>query len=168
MIDKKNNMRNLIYTILIVLLMISCGKDDNESEGIPPTKAALDTLDLHRFVDQFSVYSKAWKNYRAYEAWPNGELFYDPNINKVCQVYSAREKHVDLGNGDVFFRNKDENGIWSEPVAVATWNDDSQFSKRCHAAGICKNGDYIALVLETIFLSVTMLKYMYTEAQIKV
>lgn len=140
----------VICVALIIGSNMSCSKEN--IIGIGQTQGALDSLDICRFINQFSRYHKAWENQRLYEAWPMGQLFYDPNTQKVCQVYCARDKHVDLGQGDVYFRCKDEYGEWSQPVLIATWANNKR-SKRCHGAGICTNGNYIALILEddTIF-----------------
>ena len=87
----------------------------------------------------------AWEPQENYEAWPHGCVFYDKNNGKINIVYSGRDSHLDNRNGRVYFRSRYEFGKWAEPVLVADNSDG--VAKRCHGAGVDKNGNYIALVL---------------------
>lgn len=134
-----------LYKLLFVLLTLEgCDKESFDEGKDNLTKYPTE---MQSFIISFSHLQKAWTDQNAeYEAWPLGQLWYDTNCNKVCQVYNSRNSHVDLQNGNVLFRNKDELGKWSKPIIVASWKTD-KISKRCHGAGVCANGDYIALVV---------------------
>ena len=129
------------------IIFCACTKDDILIEEPPSATLEDYPAEMRAFLASFSSFHRAWQDQTAiYEAWPLGQLWYDPSNEKVCQVYNAREKHEDLHHGNVLFRNKNERGEWSDPIVVALWNSDNS-SKRCHGAGVCPNGDYIALVL---------------------
>lgn len=133
---------------LLSIFVIACEGEDYYDPNEPPSAKIEDfPLEMQQFLTSFSKYHKAWDDQdNVYEAWPLGQLWYDSSNGKVCQVYSSRDCHVDLRHGKVLFRNKDEEGIWSASTVVANWESDSH-SKRCHGAGLCANGDYIALVV---------------------
>lgn len=133
---------------LLTIFVVACEGEDFY-DPIEPSSAKIEDfpLEMQQFLASFSKYHKAWEDQdNVYEAWPLGQLWYDSSNGKVCQVYSSRDCHVDLKHGKVLFRNKDEEGIWSASTVVSTWESDSH-SKRCHGAGLCANGDYIALVV---------------------
>lgn len=135
----------LLAISFLALFVMACEGEDI----LEPASATMNDFppSMQQFLISFSNYQKAWEDQdNVYEAWPLGQLWYDDSNGKVCQVYSSRDRHVDLQHGKVYFRNKDEEGMWSSSKLVATWESDSH-SKRCHGAGLCNNGDYIALVI---------------------
>lgn len=149
-----------ILLFIIFLLIFACEGEQIIEE---PSSAKIEDfpLEMQQFITSFSKYKKAWDAQdNNYEAWPLGQLWYDESNKKVCQVYSSRDKHIDLQHGKVFFRNKDEKGRWSTSKLVATWESDKH-SKRCHGAGICSNGDYLALVIHEDFDISTGNVYIY-------
>lgn len=133
---------------LLFIFVVACEGEDFYDPNEPKSAKLEDfPSEMQQFLTSFSKYHKAWEDQdNVYEAWPLGQLWYDSSNGKICQVYSSRDRHVDLQHGKVLFRNKDEEGIWSASTVVATWESDSH-SKRCHGAGLCPNGDYIALVI---------------------
>lgn len=109
-------------------------------------------------ITKFTESKKAWqeksKNGR-YEAWPYGNVFYDESTDKVCLVYNSKSTHTST-DGKVYFRSKSDFGEMSEAILIASATLDSDTTypgRRCHGAGIDKDGNYLALVLHHGHLS---------------
>lgn len=106
------------------------------------------SLPLTKFTESKKAWPKRSKNGR-YEAWPYGNVFYDESIDKVCLVYNSKSTHTST-DGKVYFRSKSDFGKMSNAILVASATLDADTTypgRRCHGAGIDKDGNYLALIL---------------------
>lgn len=119
-------------------------KLDETNAQLSETKQELSSQLVQARPYEYTNNGIAFKGNNTHNAWTHGTVAYDKNTNQTIVFYSSQPEHL-LTNQKVYMVKKNKNGNFETPLLVADKSSEG-LSCRCQGAGICANGDYVAIV----------------------